>query len=105
MSRRRRKNAYDNKIRSGRRRIAVDAEPEWRREKNIAARDIGGREHRGDGEHHFHSDRERGCSDAVWARYGRNTSGRNSSGQSVEVGAETFRANPIVKRERQCAFE
>src|SRR6266436_8021334 len=104
VSRRRRKNANDNKIRT-RRRIAVDAEPEWGWEKNIATRDIGGGDHRADGKHNFHSDGERGGPDTVWARNGGDTCGRNPRGQSTKIGAKTFRANPIGERKRQCAVE
>src|SRR2546422_7488107 len=104
MSRRRRKNANDNKIRT-RRRVAEYAEFQRCGKEIIATCDSGAGDHSVDGEHDLDSDRKCRSADAVWARDRRNTSGRDSPGQSTEIGAKAFGADAIGERERERAFD
>src|SRR6266852_5751771 len=56
-------------------------------------------------EHDVDSDGKRRGADALRAGDGRNAAGRDSSDQSLEVGAEAFGADTVGERERQCAVE
>src|SRR6266436_2293756 len=104
MSRGRRENANDNKIRAGRR-IAEHAEFHGCRKEIIATCDSGVSDHSVDGQHDLDSDRKCRSADAVWACDRGNTSGRDSPGQSTEIGAKAFGTDAIGERERQRAFE